>query len=193
MTKVLLPVALALLVALPAASQTSPAAPRKPAGPAVPGISGTASEASTAAPGAPARATAKTPERFYDEAADAKAVVASAVAQAKREKKRVLVTLGANWCGWCRALDRTFTRDAKVAAALEKSYVPVKVDVGRMTKNLDLAASWGADPKKDGVPLLVVLDGDGKAVKVQESGSLESGKGHDRAKLLAFLAANAGI
>jgi len=61
-----------------------------------------------------------------------------------------------------------------------------------MTKNLDLAASWGADPKK-GVPLLVVLDGNGKAVKVQETGSLEAGKGHDPAKVLAFLKENEGV
>ena len=129
-------------------------------------------------------------ERPYDEAADAKAVVAAAVAQAKKEKKRVLVTLGANWCGWCRSLDRTFTKDEKVSAAIAKSYVPVKVDVGRMTKNLDLAATWGADPKK-GVPLLVVLDATGKAVKVQDTEALEAGKGHDPAKVIAFLEENA--
>jgi thiol:disulfide interchange protein len=127
----------------------------------------------------------------YDEAADAKADVAAAVAKAKKEKKRVLVTLGGNWCGWCRSLDRTFTQDEKVAAELAKAYVPVRVDVGKMTKNLDLASSWGADPKK-GVPLLVVLDGNGKAVKVQETDVLEAGKGHDPEKVVAFLRANAG-
>jgi thiol:disulfide interchange protein len=139
-----------------------------------------------------AQAVAKVPaERPYDEAADAKADVAAAVEKAKKEKKRVLVTLGANWCGWCRSLDRTFTKDEKVSAALAKAYVPVKVDVGRMTKNLDLAASWGADPKK-GVPLLVVLDGTGKAVKVQDTEVLEAGKGHDPEKVIAFLNENAG-
>ena len=101
------------------------------------------------------------------------------------------MTLGANWCGWCRALDGTFTKDPKVSAELAKSFVPVKVDVGKMSKNLDLAASWGADPKK-GVPLLVVLDGTGKVVKVQETASLESGKGHDPEKVVAFLKENAG-
>ncbi len=129
--------------------------------------------------------------RPYDPAADAKADVAAAVAKAKAEKKRVLVTLGANWCRWCRGLDRLFQTSQPVAAALSKSWVPVKVDVGRMTKNLDLAASWGADPKK-GVPLLVVLDGDGKVVKVQDTAALESEDEHDVAKVLAFLNENAG-
>ena len=167
MTKFLLPLAVVALFAFPASAQPGPgivAAPAEVKPPSVP---------------------------VYDEAADAKADVAAAVAKAKTEKKRVLVTLGANWCGWCRALDRTFTKDDKVTAAIAKSYVPVKVDVGRMKKNLDLAASLGADVKK-GIPLLVVLDGTGKAVKVQETGALEAGKGHDPEKILAFLAANAG-
>ncbi|MBP7676198.1 MAG: thioredoxin family protein [Thermoanaerobaculia bacterium] len=175
----LLPLAAALL-AQPAPAQPGPgvagAAPKQPG----PGI-------------AEAPAVRKTPAPpVYDEAADAKADVAAAVAKAKKEKKRVLVTLGANWCGWCRALDRLFTKDETVAAQLAAGYVPVKVDVGRMTKNLELAATWGADPKT-GVPLLVVLDGNGKAVKVQETGSLESGKRHDPEKVIAFLKANAGV
>lgn len=175
----LLPLAAALL-AHPAPAQPGPGvagAPQKQPGP------GFAETRAVQDPPAPS---------VYDEAADAKSDVAAAVAKAKTEKKRVLVTLGANWCGWCRALDRLFTRNRAVGAVLATSYVPVKVDVGRMTKNLDLAATWGADPKT-GVPLLVVLDGNGKAVKVQETGSLESGKHHDPQKVIAFLKANAGV
>src|SRR5512138_2899254 len=172
MKKVLLPLAAATLLALlavPAAAQPgpgiAPAPAEKPA--AAPAQGGAGTERGPGISGAPKPVAA-----VYDEAADAKAVVADAVAKAKSEKKRVLVTLGANWCGWCRSLDRTLRQDEKVSAALARSYVSVKVDVGRMTKNLDLAGSWGADPKK-GVPLLVVLDGSGKAVKVQETGAFE--------------------
>jgi len=206
----LLPLVAVALIALPAAAQPGPgvgpapqpapsaSAPREPG----PGF-GFTEEAAVPAPAArpapaakPAAASATRDANrnaqapVYDEAADAKADVAAAVAKAKKEKKRVLVTLGGNWCGWCRALERTFTKDAKVAAALAESYVPVKVDVGKMTKNLDLAASWGANPK-EGVPLLVVLDGKGKAVKVQATDVLEAGKGHDPEKVVAFLKANA--
>ncbi len=193
MKQALLSVAVIALVASPAAAQTAAAAPEKPA--PVPAAS-PASPGETA-PGAPVpgiggRSSAPTPApKVYDESADAKADVAVAVAKAKKEKKRVLVTLGANWCGWCRLLDRLFAQDEKVSAELSRAYVPVKVDVGRMTKNLDLAASWGADPKK-GVPLLVVLDGKGKAVKVQDTAALEAGKGYDVEKVVAFLKETAG-
>ena len=200
MTKFLLPLAVVALFALPASAQPGPGGPPAPPGKpaaavvAPPGGPGFGPGVDGAAPATPAGAAAVKPPAapVYDEAADAKADVAAAVAKARKDKKRVLVTLGGNWCGWCRALDRTFTQDEKVAAAIARSYVPVKVDVGRMNRNLDLTASWGADVKK-GVPLLVVLDGKGKAVKVQDTESLEAGKGHDPEKILAFLAANVGI
>jgi thiol-disulfide isomerase/thioredoxin len=204
MKKALLSLAVAALLSLPAFAQPAPgapaASPKKPAAtPAqpAPGI-GSGTSGSAAGPQAtPAPGPSGPPagrllaERPYNEAADAKADVAAAVAKAKTEKKRVLVTLGANWCGWCRSLDRIFRKDEKVAAALASSFIPVNVDVGRMKKNLDLAASWGADVKK-GIPLLVVLDSAGKVVKVRETGSLEAGKGHDPAKVLAFVTENAG-
>lgn len=202
MTKLLLPLAVVALIALPASAQPGPGGPpapqEKPAATAQPAAPqgggpgfGSGADLTSTAPAPPAEVK-PTSVPVYDEAADAKADVAAAVAKAKKGKKRVLVTLGGNWCGWCRSLDRTFTNDEKVAAAIAKGYVPVKVDVGRMKKNLDLAESWGADVKK-GVPLLVVLDGNGKAVKVQDTGSLEAGKGHDPEKILAFLAANSGV
>jgi thiol:disulfide interchange protein len=196
MKKVLLPIAAAALLAFSAAAQQGP------------GVATPAAPASTpaAAPAGTPQAMGRPAQKFvpdgkvnspkvvkpYNSEADANADVAAAVAKAKKEKKRVLVTLGANWCGWCRALDGLFTKDATVSAAIAKSYVPVKVDVGRMTKNLDLAGTWGADPKKNGIPLLVVLDRDGKAVSVQETGSFEEAKGHDPAKVVAFLEANSG-
>ncbi len=198
MNKVLLPLAVAALLALPASAQPGPGGPPEPqatpaaTSPHQPGPGFGFQEGTAPATPAPGSSAAKpAAPKVYDEEADAKADVAAAVAKAKKEKKRVLVTLGANWCGWCRALDKTFTTDEKVAAVLAKSYVPVKVDVAKMTKNLDLAATWGADPKK-GIPLLVVLDGSGKAVKVQETDVLEAGKGHDPAKVIAFLKENSG-
>jgi thiol:disulfide interchange protein len=194
MNKALLPIAAALL-AFSAAAQQGPGV----AAPAAPAATPAAAPAATPqAMGRPAQklvpdGKVNSPKvvKPFDSDADANADVAAAVAKAKKEKKRVLVTLGANWCGWCRSLDRTFTKDEKVSAAIAKSYVPVKVDVGRMTKNLDLAATWGADPKK-GVPLIVVLDAKGKAVKVQDTEPLEAGKGHDPAKVISFLEENAG-
>ncbi len=173
---VLLLPALALLP-LPAPAQQAASAPAPAPAPA-------------AGPGE-ATARIKASPKVYDEKADAWKDLAAAVTEAKASKKRVLVTFGANWCSWCRSLDALFHDDPKVKAALEKGYVPVKVDVGRMTKNLDVASGYGVDLKKTGLPCLVVVGADGKAVKVQETGALEEGKGHSPSKVIAFLEANA--
>ena len=48
------------------------------------------------------------PPAIYDEAADAKAAIRAALADAEKAKLPVLVVFGANWCGDCRMLDATF-------------------------------------------------------------------------------------
>lgn len=187
MKKTSLAIAVVTLLASPLFAQQGPGLAPVPSG--TPGEGAAARRAPSKFTGQ--KVEAPRAARPYDTEANAKADVAAAVAKARAEKKRVLVTLGANWCRWCRGLDRLFQTSQPIATALSKSWVLVRVDVGRMTKNLDLAASWGADPKK-GVPLLVVLDGDGKVVKVQDTAALEEGEEHDAEKVLAFLNENAG-
>src|SRR3954469_3660648 len=48
---------------------------------------------------------------IYDESADARKNIASALAKAKRENQRVLIQWGANWCGWCHMLHDLFASD----------------------------------------------------------------------------------
>lgn len=139
-------------------------------------------------------------EPIYDESADAKQQIAAALAKAKKENRRVLIQWGGNWCGWCRMLHHTMSTNAKIKRELQYEYDVVLIDIGHWNKNLDLAASYGAD-LKSGVPYLTVLDSSGKTVTNQPSDSLErkgpDGKslggdeaGHDAAKVLAFLKAN---
>jgi thiol:disulfide interchange protein len=127
---------------------------------------------------------------LYDTQADGSVQIAAAVAKAKTEHKNVLVKLGANWCIWCRRLSHTFESDAAVSKALNDNYVLVLVDVNhRNGKNRNDAvnAKFG-DPMSQGLPVLVVLDGEGRQLTTQETGALEDGKSaHDPAKVIAFL------
>lgn len=131
------------------------------------------------------------PASVYDEQADAKKQIAGALAIAQRDHKRVLLQWGANWCGWCRLLHGTFESDRKVKDKLAAEYEVVLIDIGRMDKNMDLVAQYGADPKGQGVPFLTVLDAAGKVVTHQETGSLEKpdkdNPAHDPDKIIAFL------
>jgi thiol:disulfide interchange protein len=128
----------------------------------------------------------------YDESADAAKAIDAALARAKKDHARVLIQWGANWCGWCRMLHATCASDATIAKKLKYEYEVVLVDIGRFDKHMDLAAKYGADLKKNGVPYLTVLDANGSVVANHETGSLEKPanaepKGHDPAKVLAFL------
>jgi thiol-disulfide isomerase/thioredoxin len=94
---------------------------------------------------------------------------------------------GGNWCGWCYKLHDVFEKNPETAAPLRSEYERVMVDVGKFDKNMDLAASYGADLKAQGVPFLTVLDGDGQVLKNQDTGSLEDGPVHDPQKVKEFL------
>jgi thiol:disulfide interchange protein len=129
----------------------------------------------------------------YDEQADAKQVIAAAITRAKQENRRVLIQWGANWCSSCVKLHALYKSDKAIAHELSYEYDLVLVDIGKWDKNVDLAKQYGADFKADGagVPYLTVLDGDGKVLANQVTGTLEDpaiqGGGHDPKKVLDFL------
>ena len=139
-------------------------------------------------PATPAK-TDKAEVKIYDEKADAKALIETALSSAKRENRRVLIQWGGNWCHWCVLLHKRFQTDPALAKTLRYEYDVVHID----SKNTELMKTYDANPKA-GVPFLTVLDADGKVVTNQETDVFETkedGKnGHDPKKLQEFLAKN---
>jgi thiol:disulfide interchange protein len=140
--------------------------------------------ASTPVLGAEGPAKASRPA-IYDETADGKRQIADALAVARKEKKRVLVQFGANWCGWCHKLHQLFQTDPQIAARLKAAYVMVLIDVNK-GHNDDTDKRYG-NPTRFGLPVLVVLDSSGNTLTTQDTGKLEEGDHHDPKKVLAFL------
>ena len=138
-------------------------------------------------PGALRSETPEVRKAIYDEKADARVEIASAIASAKKNNKRVLLVYGGNWCGWCHKLHDVFSKDAAIRKILLYEYNVVFVDIGRFDKHMDIVQRYGADIKKAGVPFLTVLAGDGKLLANQDTGSLEAGDQHDRGKVRQFL------
>ena len=122
---------------------------------------------------------------IYDEKADGAKQIADALAVAKKENKRVLLQFGANWCGWCHKLHKLCQTDPDIAAKLKDSFVVVLVDVNK-GHNGDINKKYG-NPAGLGLPAIVILNADGKALTTQDSGKLEEGDHHDPKKVLAFL------
>ena len=108
-------------------------------------------------------------EPVYDESADAGREIKAAIARASEKGKRnVVLIFGANWCKDCRALD-AHLHSPELAAMIEKNFVVVKVDVGRMDKNVELAGKYGV-PVSNGIPAIAVLDSRGKVLYAQDQG-----------------------
>ncbi len=107
---------------------------------------------------------------LYDETADAKAQIRSALAQVEPAKLPVLVVFGANWCGDCKALDLAF-KEGRSATLISKSFKVVKVNVGRFDRNTDIAESYGV-PLKNGIPAIAVLSSQGKLIYATKAGEL---------------------
>lgn len=127
---------------------------------------------------------------IYDPKADGKVQIAAAIQRAGTEHKHVLLMFGANWCIWCHRLHATFENNPAVARVLKSQYELVLIDVNKkngVARNIDVDARYG-NPTKLGLPVLVVLDGNGKQLTTQDSGALEDGKSaHDPEKVIAFL------
>ena len=122
---------------------------------------------------------------IYPEGAQAGKDIAAALAKAAKEKKRVLVDFGGNWCGDCQVLQIYF-HDPANRALLEQNYVLVPVNVGRYDENMDIAAKYGV-PVSKGVPALAVLDASGQVIYSQRNAEFQAMRRMDSASVTAFL------
>jgi thiol:disulfide interchange protein len=108
---------------------------------------------------APLQAPAHPNMQLYREDANAAQEISEATAQARKGNKRVLLVFGGNWCFDCHVLDNAF-HQPRIAPLLEIGFIVVHVDVGRFTKNLDLAKKYRINLEK-GVPAMAVLNSRG--------------------------------
>ena len=122
---------------------------------------------------------------IYPDPGEAQTDLKSALAQAKRERKRVIVDFGGNWCIDCHVLDIYF-HDAQNLPLLQDGFVLVRVNIGEYDQNLDLAANYGI-PLKKGVPALAVLTADGRLLYSQRVGEFEAMSRMDSASVTSFL------
>ena len=121
--------------------------------------------------------------------ADVKERMAKALELADVDDIRVLINWGTNDCEPCTQFDLATTQpEVRKTRFASVEYHVVNVDVGNLDKNLDLAKQYGVTLKKELLPMLTVLDENGK-VLTQASAPDFMGAGKpefDLAKIAAF-------
>jgi thioredoxin 1 len=142
------------------------------------GPAGTASPAITTKPAAAGSS-------LYDEAADARADIAAALALAKADGKRVLLDFGADWCPDCHVLSAYMDGPAG-RQLVEPAFHVVRVDVGYWDHNVDVANQYG-NPIAAGIPAVVVLEPDGTLVGSSAEGTLANARGMSEQQVLDYL------
>jgi thioredoxin 1 len=122
---------------------------------------------------------------IYPEPTQARADIAAALKTAAATHRRVLIDFGGNWCGDCQVLNIYFHNDAN-RDLLEKNFVLVDVNIGRMDTNLDIARQYGV-PIEKGVPALAVLSPEGKLLYSQTGGEFEDMRHMESSSVTSFL------
>jgi thiol:disulfide interchange protein len=139
-------------------------------------------------PAAPAPEAA-TPQfhaaHIYNETADAKEDIQGALALAQSTNRNVLLDFGANWCPDCQMLDVYFHQPPN-SDLLEKNYILVHVDMGRLDKNLDVAYTFNV-PIKKGIPALAVVSPTGRVIFSQTAGEFENMRNMPASSVTEFL------
>ncbi|OYQ31485.1 hypothetical protein CHU95_20260 [Niveispirillum lacus] len=111
----------------------------------------------------------------YDEEADADADVTRAFERARVNGKRVLLNFGGDWCPDCRVF-AGITELPEVKGFVAAHYEVVKIDVGRINKNLHIPARYGVE-KLRGVPSVLIVAADGTLLNASNSSDLTNARG----------------
>jgi hypothetical protein len=141
---------------------------------------------------------AQGPPKLYNETADARAQIDGALKAAAEDDIRVLINWGANDDEACAKFQRdlvgrgsTHTAYETIRTKLSNEYRYLRVDVGRLDHNVDLAATYGVRLSPGALPHLTVLDKQGTVLAQQPAEQLAAPTGaptaYDPDKIAAFL------
>ena len=92
------------------------------------------------------------------------------LAKAEKENKIILIDFYADWCHWCKVMDKKTFKDAQVSKKLKESFVTIKLDAedtkitvkykNKTFNNPQLTQAFGVT----GFPSLAFLDSKGDVI-----------------------------
>ena len=134
-------------------------------------------------------------KKVYDETIDPLVQLDNAIASASQSGQYVLCQLGGNWCKWCLRLAQFVSQDEEISKLIKDNYKFIHVNYNPRIRNRNSAEQAKTDqllkrlgnPGRFGYPVLIVLDGKGRVLHIQDSSFLEEGDSYSRNKVLRFL------
>ena len=123
--------------------------------------------------------------KLYHPEENAEKGIATAVEQAKKENKQVLVQIGGNWCIWCARFNEFVTGDKSIDSLVQANYVVYHMNYSPENKNSNLLEKYRF-PQRFGFPVFLILNGKGDLIHIQNSEYLEEGKGYSKNKVMEF-------
>jgi thiol:disulfide interchange protein len=127
--------------------------------------------------------------QIYDPKADGEQQLREALATAQKSHKRILLNLGANWCGDSQAMFRLLHSDPAVQEELRRHFVLVMVDVNQKDgppRNRSLVERL-ENPLTRGIPVLLILDAQGTVLNRDPDERLADNAHKQPEQVLAYL------
>jgi thiol:disulfide interchange protein len=126
---------------------------------------------------------------IYDTHTDGEKQLAEALREARTANKRVLLSLGANWCEDSQAMFRVFTTNAEIRRYISDNYVFDMIDVnqhGLASRNAGFVARLG-NPIAHGIPVILILDANGTVLNADSDERLRDSDHAHPLLVLAYL------
>ncbi len=124
------------------------------------------------------------PVTEFDPGRDPSADLETAVTEAQKLNRNIILDVGGNWCIWCHRIDAFIDTHKEINDFLHGNYIILKVNYSPENKNEAFLSGY---PKIPGYPHFFILDKDGKLLHSQDTGKLEEGKDYNPQKFMTFL------
>ncbi len=121
-------------------------------------------------------------QKLYDENENAKEKIDTAIKQAQKENKHILIQMGGNWCKWCLRFDEFVKNNNEISNVLEENYIVLHINHNK--KDIETLERL-EHPERFGFPVIIILDENGKRLHTQNSYYLEEGESYHAKKVLS--------
>lgn len=145
-----------------------------------------------AAQGSPVEASSRTaaasstyvPVHDFDPRRDPGADLQSAMLEAQRTGKRIILDVGGDWCVYCHQLEQLFKEHPELVRLRDEHFLTVAVYYGSDNKNPKFLSHYA---KVQGIPHLYVLDDHGRLLRSQHMVELREQGAYSPEKMKEFL------